>query len=85
MKLSPATPDTIARKIHSIISNNNPPLRVPVTIDAYFFGLMRKCFPRRLYHLVMYYLLPKVFRWGEDDLPIDSSIESRWLQIEAPQ
>lgn len=67
MKLSPSTPEIIARKIMKVIESKNPPLRVPVTIDAYFFGLMRKLLPRKLYHAVMYYSLPKVFRWGEDD------------------
>lgn len=67
MQLSPSTPEKIARKIHKVIDSPNPPLRVPVTIDAYFFGLIRKLLPRRLYHFLMYYSLPKVFRWGEDD------------------
>jgi short-subunit dehydrogenase len=67
MRLSPSTPEKIAKKIHKVIDSSNPPLRVPVTIDAYFFGLIRKILPRRLYHALMYYSLPKVFRWGEDD------------------
>lgn len=67
MKLSPSTPEKIARKIHKIINSNHPALRVPVTIDAYFFGLIRKLLPGALYHALMYYSLPKVFRWGEDE------------------
>lgn len=67
MRLSPSTPEKIAKKIHKVIDSSNPPLRVPVTIDAYLFGLIRKILPRRLYHALMYYSLPKVFRWGEDD------------------
>ncbi len=67
MKLSPSTPEKIARKIHKVIDSQNPPLRVPVTVDAYFFGLIRKLLPRSMYHALMYYSLPKVFRWGEDD------------------
>lgn len=67
MNLSPATPETIAQKIRKVIESQNPPLRVPVTIDAYIFGILRKILPRGFYHAMMYYSLPKVFRWGEDD------------------
>jgi len=67
MKRSPSTPEKIARRIRKVIESSNPPLRVPVTLDAYFFGLIRKLLPRRVYHDLMYYSLPKVFRWGEED------------------
>lgn len=67
MNLSPATPETIAKKIHKVIETKNPSLRIPVTVDAYLFGFLRKVLPRGLYHTLMYYSLPKVFRWGEDD------------------
>ncbi len=67
MRLSPSTPEKIARKIIKVINSNKPPLRVPVTVDAYFFGLIRKLLPRKLYHAIMYYSLPRVFRWGEDE------------------
>lgn len=67
MRMSPSTPEKIARKIHKVIDSSNPPLRVPATVDAYIFGLLRKLLPRKLYHALMYYSLPKVFRWGEDD------------------
>lgn len=67
MKLSPSTPEDIAKKIRKVVDSENPPLRVPVTLDAYFFGIVRKLLPRSMYHAIMYYSLPKVFRWGEDD------------------
>jgi short-subunit dehydrogenase len=67
MKLSPSTPEKIAEKIHKVIQSKNPPLRIPVTLDAYFFGLLRRLLPMRLYHAIMYYSLPRIFRWGEDD------------------
>lgn len=67
MNLSSSTPETIAKKIHRIIGSENPPLRVPVTLDAYFFGLLRKLLPRGLYHALMYYSLPKIYKWGEDE------------------
>lgn len=67
MKRSPSTPRDIASKIVKVINSPNPPLRVPVTLDAYFFGLIRKLLPRKMYHTIMYYALPRVFRWGEDE------------------
>ena len=67
MRLSPTTPEKIARRIHKVINSKNPPLRVPVTIDAYVFGLLRKLLPRSIYHALMYYFLPKIYRWGEDE------------------
>ena len=67
MKISPSTTKKIDKKIKRVIDSKNPPLRVPVTIDAYFFGLLRKLLPRKMYHALMYYSLPRVFRWGEDD------------------
>lgn len=67
MKLSPSTPEKIARKIHKVIESRNPPLRVPATLDAYFFGLLRKILPGGLYHSLMYYSLPNVFKWGEEE------------------
>lgn len=67
MRLSPSTPEKIAKKILKTMEEQNPPLRVPVTIDAYLFGLLRKFLPGRAYHALMYYSLPRIFRWGEDD------------------
>lgn len=67
MKLSPSTPEKIAKKIRRAIESSNPHLRIPVTPDAYLFGLMRKLLPRSIYQSLMYYSLPKVFRWGEED------------------
>lgn len=67
MRLSPTTPEKIAIRIRSVINSKNPPLRLPVTVDAYLFGFLRKWLPRNLYHSLMYYSLPRIFRWGEDD------------------
>ena len=67
MRLSPSTPEKIADKIRKVIDISNPPLRVPVTLDAYIFGMLRKLLPRSIYHALMYYSLPKIYRWGEDE------------------
>lgn len=83
MKLSPSTPEDIAKKIRKVVDSENPPLRVPVTLDAYFFGIVRKLLPRSMYHALMYYSLPKVFRWGEDDhFQMDADYEINFKQDE---
>jgi short-subunit dehydrogenase len=83
MNLSPATPESIAKKIERVIESKNPPLRVPVTIDAYIFGFLRKILPARIYHALMYYSLPKVFKWGEDDhYHMDEAYELKQIEIE---
>jgi hypothetical protein len=43
-----------------------PPLREPVTIDAHFFGMIRRLLPRRIYHALLYRSLPSVKKWGPD-------------------
>lgn len=82
MRLSPSTPEKIARKILKVINSSNPPLRLPVTSDAYVFGLLRKLLPRQLYHMIMYYSLPKVFRWGEDDHYYMDEVNHRKEQLQ---
>jgi short-subunit dehydrogenase len=67
MKISPATPEKIAKKIRRVMESSSPPLRIPVTIDAYFFSLLRRLLPQRLFNALMYRSLPRIFRWGEDD------------------
>lgn len=82
MKLSPSTTEKIAKRIQKVIESENPPLRVPITVDAYFFGLIRKILPRTVYHAVMYYSLPRVFKWGEDDhYFLDAEYEARESQF----
>ncbi len=66
MKLSPASPEKIANIVLKTIRKKRPPLRVAGTIDAHIFNFLRKALPRKLYHLILYYSLPKVLRWGEE-------------------
>src|SRR5690606_31395191 len=81
MRFSPSTPEAIAATILNVIESSNPPLRIPVTIDAYIFGLLRKLLPRSFYHSLMYYSLPKIYRWGEDEhYHMDSEYERRGNQ-----
>ena len=64
MTAARATPDDLARKILSVMAHPNPPLRVPATLDAHFFHLLRRVLPRRFYHWVLYRSLPGVRGWG---------------------
>ena len=65
MGLARATPESVARKIVKTINRRNPPLRVPGTLDAYIFDLLRRVLPRRLYHWVLYRSLPGIAQWGK--------------------
>jgi short-subunit dehydrogenase len=60
-----ATPESIADVVIKVMQHTNPPLRVPATFDAHLFAFMRRAFPRRLYHKLLYSLLPNVKYWGE--------------------
>ncbi len=64
MKHAFATPDKVARTIVKTIARKSPPLRVPATIDAWLFAMLRRFLPRRLYHAVLYRALPNVRHWG---------------------
>jgi NAD(P)-dependent dehydrogenase (short-subunit alcohol dehydrogenase family) len=61
-----APQSSVAKKIIKTIERRNPPLRVPATLDARLFGLMRRFLPRRLYHWILYRSLPDVSAWGRN-------------------
>lgn len=65
MRRARATPESIADQIVECMAGNHPPLRLPATIDAVFFSLIRRFFPRRLYHRLLYRNLPGVREWGK--------------------
>ncbi len=69
MKLSPATPETIAARIVKIIRRPHWQLRVPATPDAWLFYYLRRILPRRVYHYVLYRSLPKIRAWVPADRP----------------
>jgi short-subunit dehydrogenase len=64
MKASPATPESVARVVLKTMHRRRPPLRVPATLDARVFALLRRVMPRSLYHWLLYKMLPKVDTWG---------------------
>ena len=65
MNRAVATPDSIAARILHAVELKNPRLRIPATIDAYFFYILMRILPRQLYHWILFRDLPR--------------IEARWL------
>ena len=59
-----ATPEKVAYRILKVMRARNPPLRVPATVDAHVFSMVRRLVPRRLYHIMLHRLLPNVRSWG---------------------
>ena len=64
MKASPATPESVARVVLKTMRRKRPPLRVPATLDARAFALLRRVMPRSFYHWLLYRMLPSVDTWG---------------------
>ena len=64
MRASRATPDSVARVVLRTIRRRRPPLRVPATIDALGFSMLRRILPRSTYHWLLYRMLPDVRAWG---------------------
>lgn len=70
MRAVPATSDSVARTIVRTIERRRPPLRVPATLDAHLFALLRRLMPRPVYHWVLYRSLPGIRRWGLPPPPV---------------
>ena len=64
MRWAPATPDHVARRVARAMTRARPPLRLPATLDAWFFSMLRRLLPRWVYHRLLYCMLPGVRRWG---------------------
>ncbi|MFQ3224903.1 MAG: NAD(P)-dependent dehydrogenase (short-subunit alcohol dehydrogenase family) [Lentimonas sp.] len=64
MNRSKATPEHIATKIIKLMERPQPPLRMPASLEAYFFTLMTRLVPRRIYHAILYRNLPGIKTWG---------------------
>ena len=65
MRLTPSTPESIARLTLKVIKTENPPLYIPATIDAKLFYYLRRVLPRRWFLPLLSWLLPGSRRWGE--------------------
>ena len=64
MRMSPATPESVAKVVLKTIRRKHPPLRMPATVDAMGFSLLRRILPRNAYHWLLYRMLPRVNTWG---------------------
>lgn len=64
MRLSRATPKSVARTVMRTIEAKRPRLRVSATLDAHVFAWLRRLLPRPLYHWALYRSLPRVREWG---------------------
>jgi short-subunit dehydrogenase len=67
MLCSRATPEQIAEVTLATLEQARPPLRIPATLDAKFFYLLRRLLPRKLYHALLYYSLPGIRKWGAEE------------------
>lgn len=63
MQRAHATSDDVAVRILRCAQRRKPPLRLAVTRDARVFYLLRRLLPRRVYHALLYRLLPGVSGW----------------------
>lgn len=64
-----ATPESVAAKVVHTIQQKRPPLRIPATVDATLFSLLRRLLPRSIYHWFLYRNLPGVRGWASEVAP----------------
>ncbi|MBX7149695.1 SDR family oxidoreductase [bacterium] len=69
MDKSPDTSISVARVILKTMERKSPPLRIAGTLDARFFGLLRRFLPQRFYHWLLYRGLPHINEWRPDEKP----------------
>lgn len=79
MRVSRATPESIAKRIVKVMHSSSSHFRIPATIDAWVFRLARKLLPRGLYHSLLYANLPHVHDWANvgtipDQTPLKNSM-----------
>jgi hypothetical protein len=66
MEASFTTPAMIAQKILKVIKTENPPLWIPVTLDAFVFYYLRRLVPRRFLLPLLFATLPHSQEWAKD-------------------
>lgn len=81
MSWSISSSDDIAKKVLKLVGKKNPPLRVPATLDAFIFDLIRRFLPRSFYHWILYRMLPYPDCWGDVDR-LHARCESLRAQVE---
>ncbi|MEI7973288.1 MAG: SDR family oxidoreductase [Bdellovibrio sp.] len=63
MKLSPTNPDQIAQQIAKLVRKKNPPLWIPVSVDIQLYSFLRFILPQKVFHPIMFKLLPNPSAW----------------------
>lgn len=66
MNLSLTTPEKVAASILKVIKTENPPLWIPVTLDAKMFYYLRRLLPRRLLLPFLFWCLPNARQWAKN-------------------
>jgi short-subunit dehydrogenase len=64
MRMTWAKPKNVAVKIINLLESKNPPLRVGLTADVFIFEVMRRFLPSRLFHWILFIMLPDSLKWG---------------------
>jgi len=72
MRMSRATPESVARVVLKTMRARRPALRVPATFDARVFAVLRRMLPRSAYHFLLYRMLPNVRTWGPSEDRVSS-------------
>ncbi len=65
MQRTPCTSTSVAKAIFKVSQKKRPRLRVPGTVDARLFYLLRRLLPRAIYHKLLYLSLPGIRQWGK--------------------
>ncbi len=58
--------ENVASTILRVMNQECPRLRVPATLDAWFFYFLRRLIPRHWYHAILYRSLPHLKKWVPD-------------------
>ncbi|MBC85814.1 MAG: oxidoreductase [Bdellovibrionaceae bacterium] len=66
MSLSLTSPEKLAKLILNVVRTEKPRLRIPGTLDAYFFYYLRRLIPRRFFHEILFWCLPNAKHWAKD-------------------
>ena len=73
MKRAISTPESVAHTVVRTMNARWPKLRVPGTLDMRVLYSLRKLLPQRVYHELLYRMLPGLRHWGTNAVPIEAS------------
>lgn len=64
MSFSLTSSESVAKNIIRLIDKPTSVLRVPLTVDAILFAVIKKVIPSFLFNRLLYFLLPGSMKWG---------------------